>query len=130
MPKVFDTYKPDGPAVGTAVRLEAMLIGNRWDNLVIADSIESLESGIAFPILDENLIERLVASGIFPIGGGRFGYRYGCVLDAELAAGTRGYRYSVKNITFLQVDYRNKKQVIRMTEVLDQSSEALDERDL
>lgn len=112
MLQVSDLCALSPAAFGTKVHVGGVLLGGRFDNLVIADSIESFDEGAAVPLLDDSLIERLVACGVFPVGGGRFGFRNPCVIEGELAPSARGYKYSLKNIVSLNVNYDGKDRLI------------------
>lgn len=111
MPHVSDLYALSPTAIGTQVQVSGVLLGGGF-HLFVADSIENYDMGIAVPVFDDELDERLIVSGVFPIGGGRFGYRYPCVIEAELGPSARGYKYSLKNIVLLVVTYDGKEVVI------------------
>jgi hypothetical protein len=98
--------------IGAQVQVTGILLGGRFDNLAIVDSVESFESGTALPIIDDDLIERIVEQGIFPIGGGRFGYCYQCMIRAELGSSARGFAFSLKKVKFLQVTYNGSGRVV------------------
>jgi hypothetical protein len=109
---VSDLYSQDSLAVGTLVQIGGMLLGASFDNLVIADTIEDFDLGVAVPLLDDALLEQLVMSGVYGIGGGRFAYRYNAVIEARLAPGARGYKCALTNIVSLIVSYRGKDVLI------------------
>jgi hypothetical protein len=79
----------------------------------MADTIEDYDRGVAVPLLDDALLERLVMSGVYGIGGGRFAYRYNSVIEAVLAPGARGYKCALTNIISLIVNYSGKDVLIR-----------------
>src|SRR5262245_58019650 len=108
MLRVSDLYNMDPSVTGTLVQVGGVLLGATFDNLVIADSIEQYDRGTAVPILDDELLERLVMSGIYGIGGGRFAYRYQSVIEAVLAPGARGYKFALTNIVSINVNYYGK----------------------
>lgn len=103
---VLEIYGFEPSAVGTLVHVGGMLLGGR--NLFVADSIEDFDRGIAIPLLDGDLVERLFIAGVFGIGGGRFGYRYNCEIEGILAPGSNGHKFSLTNIGLFTVNYCGK----------------------
>ncbi len=80
---VSDLYNLDSSAVGTPVQVSARLLGTYFDNLVMADSIADYDQGVAVPLLNDDLLERLVVSGVYGIGGARFVYAHNSIPDTN-----------------------------------------------
>ncbi len=113
MYNISELYSLDLSAVGSLVQAHGLLLGGK--NLVLADSIEDYDRGVAVPLLDDDLLERLYMGGIFSIGGGRFGYRYNSSINATLVTGTRGYKIALARISSLTVNYNGKDMLISTT---------------
>jgi hypothetical protein len=111
MLRVADLHALSPTALGAQFQVGGILLGGGLQ-LYVADSIEGFDMGISAPIIDNELDERLIVSGVFPIAGGRFGYRYPCVLKVELAPSAKGYKCSLKNIVSLAVTYSGKEVLI------------------
>jgi len=105
MIRVSDVYNLDASVVGTLVQVGGVLLSSSSDTFVLADSIEEYDHGVAVPLLDDDLLERLVTSGVYGIGGGRFSYRYRTAITAVFAGGARGYAVALTNIASLTVNY-------------------------
>jgi hypothetical protein len=110
--QVSDVYDLPPDAIGKTVRVTAMLLGARFDRLDIADSFDAFDMGIVIPVIDDDVVERTLLRGVTPIGGGRFGFRYKCTIEAELAAGFETFKYSLRKPTFLVVSYRGREVMI------------------
>lgn len=107
MASVTDLYALSPAAIGAQVQVSGVLLGGGI-SFFLADSIEGFDKGIAFPLYDDELFERMFVRGVFSVGGGRFGFSLPCVVEAELGSSARGYKYSLKNIVSLAVTYSGK----------------------
>lgn len=100
-----------GAPVGMRVHASGLLIGGGVE-FFLADSIEDFDARIAIPLLDKELFERMFVRGIFPVGGGRFGFCCPCIVSAVLAPSVNGYKYSLKDIVSLVVTYNDKELLV------------------
>ncbi|MBX9679884.1 MAG: hypothetical protein K2X38_14070 [Gemmataceae bacterium] len=102
MMSVSKIYSSPPFAMGSRLEVRGILLGG-GGGILIADSVEDFDVGFALPIQDDDIDERMILRGIFPLAGGRFGYQYPCVIRGVIAEGDNGYKYSLKSIAFLAV---------------------------